>query len=431
MFRYPWRRARLALTGGLGAFALLASASEALAAPVPDCSTLPHVIYTAGGTSQVTLMQTIATEYANLNPPITLLYNSETACTAYADLANQTAETSFLYWTAAGVQESCTDVGTAPVLAVMGNSQDLCTGTGLNPDGGLVSGLGVFLGPVQPIDFIVPYSSNAQSISTEAAFFVYGYDAAAANETVQPWSTPANIFTRSSTSFATLFLGLETGIPVSVLQGTGARKEASGTALVNAVGAFNGMAGPDQTAIGIASGEGPDQNRSAPGGATVKVLAYQHTGQTCGYWPDSNFNTFDKVNVRDGQYWLWSPVHFFAAVGANNAITNADAAALIGAWSETTAPLAGLDVFAADANAFAVPKCAMQVWRDGDLAEPYSYEPAAPCSCKFDFAEGNANKPSTCKTCTQDSDCSTNHCRNIGPPLNADAGASVGYCEVN
>ena len=73
----------------------------------------------------------------------------------------------------------------------------------------------------------------------------------------------------------------------------------------------------------------------------------------------------------------------------------------------------------------------MQVWRDGDLAEPYSSEPAAPCSCKFDFAEGNANKPSTCKTCTQNSDCSTNHCRNIGPPLNSDAGASVGYCEVN
>lgn len=429
MFRYQRRRTRLALTGGLGALALLASASEALAG---DCSQAgPHLVYTAGGTSQVTLMGAIATAYANLSSPITILYNSETACTAYGDLINQTAETTFLYWTAAGVQQSCTDIGTAPVLAVMGNSQNLCTGAGFSADGGLASGYGVFLGPVQPIDFIVPFSSNAQSISTEAAFFVYGYDAASASETVQPWSTPANIFTRSSTSFATLFLGLETGIPASVLQGTGARKEASGTALVSAVGAFNGNAGPDQTVIGIASGEGPDQNRSAPGGATIKELAYQHTGQTCGYWPDSNFNTFDKVNVRDGQYWLWSPVHFYAAVGANNAITNADAASLINAWSEAAAPLAGLDVFATDVTSFAVPKCAMQVWRDGDLAEPYSFEPAAPCSCKFDFAESNANKPSTCKTCTQDSDCTTNHCRNIGPPLNADAGANVGYCEVN
>ena len=75
----------------------------------------------------------------------------------------------------------------------------------------------------------------------------------------------------------------------------------------------------------------------------------------------------------------------------------------------------------------------MQAWRDGDLAAPYSFAPPAPCSCKFDFAENNTSKPATCQTCAQDSDCSTNHCRNIGPPLEADAGSStnVGYCEVN
>jgi hypothetical protein len=94
-------------------------------------------------------------------------------------------------------------------------------------------------------------------------------------------------------------------------------------------------------------------------------------------------------------------------------------------------------VFAAETGAYTVPSCAMQAWRDGDLAAPYSYAPPVPCACKFDLATNNTNKAATCKTCTADADCATGHCRNIGPPLgadaggaNEDAGASVGYCEA-
>ena len=49
----------------------------------------------------------------------------------------------------------------------------------------------------------------------------------------------------------------------------------------------------------------------------MKVLAFQAdqvAGQTCGYFPDSTANTFDKLNVRQGRYDIWGPLHFITAV---------------------------------------------------------------------------------------------------------------------
>ena len=424
MSRFEKRRI---LLGGLSACAVFACASEGRAAT--NCSSLSggNVVYGAGGNAQQPLLAQIATQFANLPTPLSVVYSdSGSACVGYGDFVTGAGVTgTALYWDSSGTQGSCTlDAGGDPVtFAVMGNSQDLCTSV---LDGGLPANVKVFLGPVQSVDFVVPSASNEQSISTEAAYYVWGFAASDAAHTVSPWSTPANIFTRSTSSFVSLFVGLDTGVPVATVAAAPRTSESTAQATVTALTALNANSTAAQSGIGFVSGEVADGNR-----ASLHVLAYQHTGQSCGYWPDSTINAFDKVNVRSGQYWLWSPVHFYATVNSSGAIANAKTATIINAFSEATTPPSGIDVFAADAAAFTVPKCAMEVWRDGDLAPPYSSEPAAPCSCKFDFAEGNANKPSTCKTCTQNSDCSTNHCRNIGPPLNSDAGASVGYCEVN
>ena len=64
-----------------------------------------------------------------------------------------------------------------------------------------------------------------------------------------------------------------------------------------------------EAAIGFVSGENADANRT-----TVRTLAFQHTEQRCGYWPDSTATSFDKRSVRDGLYWLWTTTHFFAPV---------------------------------------------------------------------------------------------------------------------
>ena len=302
----------------------------------------------------------------------------------------------------------------------MGNAPNLCSGfTGLN------AGFGQFLGPVQPIDFVVPSSQTSQqSISTEAAYYIWGFGASDAAHTVNPWNTPANIFTRSVSSFVTVFLGLDTGVPAATVAANHT-VESNNQGTVTALNALNGTAGA-ASGIGAVSGEIADGNR-----AEISVLAYQHTGQSCGYWPDSTPEAYDKVNVRSGQYWLWSPVHLFAAVDGTGTVTDANTKNLIGYLTGSIAAPTGVNVFAAELAAFTVPQCAMHAWRDGDLAPPYSFQPPASCSCEFDFAEKTAAAlvPSTCTTCAKDSDCSTNHCREIGS--NPDAGATVGYCAVN
>jgi hypothetical protein len=408
--------------------AAIVSSSLDARATNPNCSSLPGtILYGAGGSAQQPLLAQIGTQLAAAAAPISLVYSdSGSACAGYNDLVTPTAITgTALFWDGSGNTLTCQlDAGGDPVtFAVMGNAPDLCSGVT-----GLATGFGQFLGPVQPIDFVVPASSTQQSISTEAAYYIWGFGASAASNTLSPWGTPADIFTRSASSFVGLFVGLDTGVPAATVAAHGT-SESTNSATVTALTALNGTANAE-AGIGFVSGEVADGNRSV-----IKVLAYQHTGQTCGYWPDSTINAFDKVNVRSGQYWLWSPVHFYAAVDASGAITDTNTANFIGLFTGTAAAPAGVDVFGAEIAAYTVPSCAMQAWRDGDLAAPYSYAPATPCSCEFDFATNNTNKPATCTTCTQDSDCTTNHCRNIGPPLSSDAGAgdagSVGYCEVN
>jgi hypothetical protein len=411
---------------GFGACAALTAAVDARAAT--NCSSLSgSIVYGAGGSAQQPYLTALGTQLANLSSPVHLVYSdSGSACAGYSDLVTPTSITgSALYWDGTGATLTCTlDAGGDPVtFAVMGNSPTLCTSV-TTPEGG--TSFGQFLGPVQAVDFVVPASSTQQSISTAAAYYIWGFDASDAAHTVQPWVTPANVFTRSASSFVNLFVALDTGVPAATVALRGTLETTNG-ATVTALNALNSTT--PESGIGFVSGEVADGNRSE-----IKVLAYQHTGQTCGYTPDSTTSAFDKINIRDGQYWLWSPIHFFAAVGANNAITDAATANVIGLATGTVTPPAGLDPFAADLAAFTVPECAMNVWRDGDLAPLYSFEAPSSCSCKYDFATSTSSalRPSTCTTCTQDSDCTTQHCRNIGPPLNSDAGGpSVGYCEVN
>jgi hypothetical protein len=414
---------RNALAATASACAALAIASSAHASTA--CSSLPGtIVYGAGGSAQQPYLAQAGTQLAKLASPISIVYSdSGSACVGYNDLVTPTSITgTALYWDGSGATLSCSlDITGDPVtFAVMGNAPNLCSGVTA-----LASGFGQFLGPVQPVDFVVPAQSSQQSISTEAAYYVWGFGGTGPN-TVTPWNVSADIFTRSASSFVNLFVALDTGVPAATVA-MHSTLESTNTATVSALAALNGTSSAE-AGIGFVSGEVADGNR-----ASLKVLAYQHTGQTCGYWPDSTITAFDKANVRDGQYWLWSPIHFYAAVGTGSTITDAATASLIGTITGASAAPTGFNLFAAEFAAYTVPQCAMEVWRDGDLAPLYSRAPVASCSCEFDIASSNAGKPASCKTCTQDSDCTAqaSHCRNIGAPLNTDGGASVGYCEVN
>ena len=154
----------------------------------------------------------------------------------------------------------------------------------------------------------------------------------------------------------------------------------------------------------MVGGDIADTNRDK-----VKTLAYQHTDQTCGYWPDSTPNSYDKKNVRTGQYYLWNPEYFEAKTSdAHTTIADPDVAKFIGYLTGKVAPPTGIVVTDVEIAAKVVPKCAMQVWRDTDFGPQYSYAPPEPCGCYFDFKTTGFTSCTSCKTTA----CATGVCRN-------------------
>jgi hypothetical protein len=436
---------RKAWVGGLGACALLTSSHKAHAIDCTALSPSGTTIYGAGGSSQETVVGQIASVLANQSPPTWIVYNDTgSACVGYQDLVTPTSISGGLYWDTGSKQlVSCTLAVPQPTtFAIMGNSPAQCPQTST-----LADGYGEFLGPVQSVDFVVPYRSTQQSISTEAAYYIWGF-AASPGYAVSPWTVPADIYTRSNSSFLSIFVGLATGLSPSRIAApyttdAGAVNPTQVKTNALTVSGLNGLNNSaPEAGIGFVSGEVAD---GARGLNEIKVLAYQHTDlasgehQSCGYYPDSTPDALDKINVRTGQYWLWSPVHFFAQVDTESGtpkvadIVDGPTRNLIGWFTGDVTPPAGVDIFSVEVASSTVPNCAMQAWRDGDLGTPYSYQPPASCSCKFDIATHSALKPASCQTCASDNDCTTtHHCRWIGAPLSADAGTgNVGYCEVN
>jgi len=404
---------------GAAAGALLATVSVSHAAhAIPDCSTLPSPIYAVGGSSPVPIFAKVAAALAAATPPVTFVYysagqggcNGVTDITTAGTLLTGTAN----YWSSTGTALTCNlqdltatpaNPGTVPDFGVSGTYASLCGSP-------LPSGFKEFLGPIQDVDFIVPVQSSATSISAAAAYFVYGFGGQSPNPyTVENWGAPANIFTRSTASTAAIIAALGIGLPVATLSATGTQSSSSSN-LLTAVGAVTPGAGTD--AIGFVSGEYADGNTSS---ATpkIKVLAYQHTGQSCGWLPNSAPNTYDKINVRTGLYALWSNVHFIAAVDGTGTPTNPRAKSFIGYF--TGSPPTGIDVDALTAQAGATLDCAMEVTRTTDMGPLLPYTPAAPCGC---FFEKNATGVTSCTACTTTADC----------PASATV-CTKGYCEVN
>lgn len=389
------RRNPVPLPGAAAAMAALLLPATALAV---DCNTLPNPIYGTGGSAQKPLLARLAARLAALSPPRTLIYSSPGACFAInAFTATPTRITGTpSHWSAAGVESTCTVpvTGQSADFGCMGNSITQCAGIS-----GLPPGVGEVEGPVTSWNFFVPTASSQQSISSAAAYFVYGFGSLGG---VSPWTNDALIIRRDENSAAQIFIGLAAGLPPSRFRGVDATTNARSVSLV-------AMASNPEQAIGFASADNADANR-----ATVRTLAYQHTDQTCGYRPDSTATSFDKVNVRDGHYWLWSTARLIVPVGGDGQPSNPLTRELVGYWSgavETTeVPFTEVQI-----RSGSIPQCAMQVWRNGDLGALYSRAPSDPCSC---FFEQIATGSTTCTPCS------------AGAPCAAPSVCRRGYCEA-
>src|SRR5205814_1125309 len=115
---------------------------------------------------------------------------------------------------------------------------------------------------------------------------------------------PTVIFQRTGGSGTQNMIATAINVPAAKWQPSTNTNSSSDLIFAAITGAAT--AGKANAAIGILSTDYMDLHRD-----TVKELAYQHTGQSCGYLPDSDANAFDKANVRDGHYMIWGPLHMY------------------------------------------------------------------------------------------------------------------------
>jgi hypothetical protein len=165
------------------------------------------------------------------------------------------------------------------------------------------------------------------------------------------------------------------------------------------------------SAIGILAADVAQDNS-----ATLTVLAYQHTAQLCGYYPDRSPTSNEKTNVRDGHYAIWGPLHMLTHLDNNGLPIKAHAGDVIGYMTGTKPTPPGLDLIALEAQRHVVPPCAMRVKRVQELGPMASYAPPGSCGCYYDKS---ANNSTSCQVCTGSLDC----------PASAPV-CSYGYCET-
>ena len=396
----PSLRRRLPALCGFGLITALSS--TALAAPCP--TDLPNTIYGSGGSAITATLGAVATVLAGLPlaERVTIFYWDPGACTGYQSFVDKDKGTAtlpvyFKYWDAAGTLTQCEAKGAEELsFAHMGNSPALCPAKQPLP-----AGFGRFTGPIQTINIITHARSQYDSISAEAFYNVFGFGPGAAGHAVAPWTVPQAAFARPSSSFVHQFLAAAFKVPPTAFKVPAANVLSTNQLSIQSVFQWGESTDVDQP-LAYVSGSAADQGADA---SQVKTLAVQYFDQTCGYLPDSSRTRKDKLNVRKGQYALFTPGNFYTKTAAGGAIVSPAVNKLI-RWFDGTLPApAGLDIVKVIIQSGDIPLCAMQANRpDGDLNPIVSYAPANPCNGYFEFT---ATGSTALKSCTGSNTCNT------------------------
>jgi hypothetical protein len=368
--------------------AVLCGALVSISQPVSaaPCTDLPNVTIGLGGSAAKPLFSRFGAQLAAQVEPVSLVFQSTTSCygiTAYIDNTLMTGTAHF--WDVDGVEQVCELplAGIAPDYGLLSIDPTLCDGVTEIP-----AGLGERIGPITPWSLIVPSTSSQTSISAEAVYFVYGFGAS--EGMVSPWTIDAELYARNPTASSQIALALAANIPVASFKG-------NDTMTANAMVSSVAMSQNPESALGFVGAEVADLNRDV-----IRTLAFQAYDQTCGYWPDSTVASFDKRNVRDGHYYLWTPYRFFAPVDADGEIIHEPTRLAVGYMTDTEtipAEFPALDLVIDNGS---VPRCAMQVWRDQDIGPLYSLAPDEPCGCYYEL---RATGESSCEACVETTDC--------------------------
>jgi ABC-type phosphate transport system substrate-binding protein len=407
---------------GLAAAAVFGASTVAQAqttCTAPLCSSYNggNVVYFDGSTAVQPVLQTLAKNFAAATPAINIgiVYQSVGSCQGNIDLLTPVLQKQSPVYLdpVSGKATACCLAdpvnGQAPDIAVSDVFPAICTATNNAPAVG--TGFKEFVGPIQVMTMVTRKESKENSISADAAYTIFGF--AGSQYQVMPWIDPTMMFIRKPTSGTINMIGTAINLPAAKwlagYMGLATQQQSGSGALLAALqNASNADA-----SIGILAADLADQYRNpaalADGGApppAIKILAYKHTGQSCGYYPDSDAAHFDKINVRQGRYAIWGPVHMITAVDATtkvpknaNVNTILQYFASVGPSPDATLTTAQKQAMIdAEAKAYTVPWCAMQVQRATEIGLPTSFQPAEPCGCYYESQKG---APSAgCTACT-------------------------------
>ncbi len=401
------RLAASALLALLASLALPARATpcDAIPAAGPDGGTAP-VVYVEGADAVAPFLAPLQRALSVDRDPITVVYIGDGGCVGAANLFTSTpiSKSPAPVYYSGELAQTCTlpltggPAGGSPVADVA-VSDVYAPSCGTLPGGALPSGVGDFLGPVQPMAFVVPAASSQLAISVSAAYFVFGFGSGSG---VLPWTANASMYRRNASSAVQALLSVAIGVPLPLWAGVDASSllaslDAGVSGASAVLDALEADPNPEQ-AIGIVAQSdlpaGP-----APG---VHVLAYKDNQESCAYYPDSTPTARDKANVRDGHYTLWGPLHFFTHVDDNGAPINPLVERLLSYLLGTALPPGGVDYVAAASQSNLIPACAMRVTRTAEMGPLASYAPQASCSCYYDYV---STGETSCQRCSRQADC--------------------------
>lgn len=367
-----------------------------------------NTVVVTGSTALQPFLTVVAKVLATSSPPYVIAYQGTGSCNGVDHIFNADP-TKRVAKDAAGRTNLLFDGEKAPEQCAFGT-------TGVSVDVGISDvfskscnasyvasdRIAEYLGPVQPMTFVVPSASEERAISAEMARIVFGRGSMDAK--ASPFTDPLLYFVRNSSSGTQQMISRAINVDARQWWGvdrggsTRVRDQLLSVAPARASGA-----------IGILSTDFADAER-----ARLRILAFRARNQLCAYYPDSSLFTRDKRAVRDGHYTMWGPIHLYAAV--TGGVPNAAAAALVTRFGVPRLDQALLDTII---KAGLVPQCAMKVTRTEEMGPITTYSPEFQCGCYFEATVPNGSAPESCKTCNGPADC----------PSTAPA-CNNGYCEL-
>jgi hypothetical protein len=414
------------------------------AAAQTACPSGPNTVYLSGSSAFQPVLIATAKALASLSTPVNLVYQHPGSCEGLQHILGDSGgapnpDTDAAFSVTGTAATACGPLPGTPAAAIVdiGISDvyaNICTATFdpmLNAVGSSTKDV---LGPIQAMTFAVAANSTANAISAEAAYMVFKFDASTTQLVIAPWSTPADIFVRFWDSGTLEMIGKAINLPggnwANATTTPAPPQQASGSGNMATKIAAAATAGDVNGAIGILGAA------NIYGVTTLKPLAFQAKGQSCGFYPDSSSSSADKLNVRQGRYAIWGPEHLIVQVDtAGNPVgRNSNTAAVQTVISALTATMNGPAAASSDAgtgltetqigsiidgistpgaSGGVVPWCAMEVQRSSEIGPLSSYQSPAPCACRYEMATAATIHSHTCTACTSDSMCSgsLSHCR--------------------